>query len=101
LKPQAKIKDKIVLANINVRLTENKGKSNLHRSEKTALAIRYGARGIILSNGANGGVLLTGTASVTGNLISIPAVCVSLESGEDIRKQLHDGVPLSRNQYGQ
>lgn len=89
------IKGKIVLANINVRLTENKGKSNLHRSEKTALAIRYGARGIILSNGANGGVLLTGTASVTGNLISIPAVCVSLESGEDIRKQLRDGVPLS------
>ncbi len=91
----SRIKGKIVLANINVRLTENKGKSNLHRSEKTALAIRYGARGIILSNGATGGVLLTGTASVTGNLISIPAVCISLESGEDIRKQLKDGSPLS------
>lgn len=89
------VRDKIVLANINVRMPENKGKSNLHRSEKTALAIQYGAKGIILSNGAKGGVLLTGTASVTGKLISIPAVCISLESGEAIRKRLSEEGKLT------
>ncbi len=83
-----KIKDKIVLANINIQSPDNKGKRNLHRSEKTALAIKYGARGIILANGVKGGVLLTGTASVTGHLITIPAACVSLESGQEIRKSL-------------
>ena len=59
---------------------------NLHRSEKTALAIQYGAAGIIMANQVVGNVLLTGTASVTGSLIPIPAVCISKESGEQIRQ---------------
>lgn len=88
------IKDKIVLANINVQSQKNKGKRNLHRSEKTALAIEYGAKGIIIANNVEGGVLLTGTASVTGNLIPIPAICVSLEASQSIRKVMEDVEPL-------
>ncbi|MDZ7899640.1 MAG: hypothetical protein U5N85_16665 [Arcicella sp.] len=39
-----------------------------------------------MANAVEGGVLLTGTASVTGKLIPIPAVCISVESGKAIRK---------------
>jgi carboxypeptidase Q len=83
------VKGKVVLANIGL-LNATEGTRNLHRSEKTALAIQYGAIGVIFVNTVKGQVLLTGTASVTGNLISIPAVCISLESGTEIRKWLVD-----------
>lgn len=89
---KAKIKGKIVLANIG--LVDAKGKKNLHRSEKTALAIKYGANGIIMVNGAPGKILLTGTASVTGAIISIPAVCISNDSGSELRKWLKEEGPL-------
>lgn len=81
---------KIALFNINIQKPENKGKENLHRSEKTALAIKHGAAGVIIANAVEGGVLLTGTASVTGELIPIPAVCVSVETGKMIRKWIRD-----------
>ncbi|WP_367914584.1 M28 family peptidase [Leadbetterella sp. DM7] len=87
---KAEVKDKIALFNINIQDEKNKGKKNLHRSEKTALAIRYGAKGVIIANAVQGGVLLTGTASVTGELIPIPAVCVSVESGKSMRKWIKD-----------
>lgn len=84
------IKDKVALFNINIQQAKNKGQKNLHRSEKTALAIKYGAKGVIIANAVDGEVLLTGTASVTGDLIPIPAVCVSVESGKSIRKWIKD-----------
>jgi Iap family predicted aminopeptidase len=84
------LQGKIALFNINVQTKENKGKENLHRSEKTSLAIKYGAAGVIIANAVQGGVLLTGTASVTGELIPIPAVCVSVETGKAIRKWIRD-----------
>jgi carboxypeptidase Q len=87
-----KVKGKIALANIG--LSGVTGKKNLHRSEKTALAIKYGASGIIMVNGAPGKILLTGTASVTGSIISIPAVCISSESGLEVRKWIQDEGPL-------
>ncbi len=87
-----KIKGKVALANIG--LVGVTGKKNLHRSEKTALAIRYGASGIIMVNGAPGKILLTGTASVTGALISIPAVCISNDSGKELRIWLNEEAPL-------
>lgn len=87
-----KIKGKVALANIG--LTGVTGKKNLHRSEKTALAIKYGASGIIMVNGAPGKILLTGTASVTGAIISIPAVCISNDSGIELRKWLTEEGPL-------
>ncbi|WP_221394707.1 M20/M25/M40 family metallo-hydrolase [Dyadobacter sp. NIV53] len=90
-----KIKGKIALANIG--LSGVTGKKNLHRSEKTALAIKYGASGIIMVNGAPGKILLTGTASVTGSIISIPAVCISNDSGNELRIWLKDEGPLEAN----
>ncbi len=89
-KVKEQIKGKVALFNINIQSPENKGKKNLHRSEKTALAIKYGASGVIIANSVDGGVLLTGTASVTGELIPIPAVCISVESGKVIRKWLSE-----------
>jgi len=89
-KVKDQVKGKIALFNINLQSPENKGKKNLHRSEKTALAIKYGAVGVIIANAVEGGVLLTGTASVTGALIPIPAVCISVESGKAIRKWMNE-----------
>lgn len=37
-----------------------------------------------------GNVLLTGTASVTGKLIPIPSVCISLESGQALRSWMQE-----------
>lgn len=85
------IRGKIALANLgllNVAIGEKV--SNLHRSEKTALAIKYGATGIIFINSAPGKILLTGTASVSGGLIPIPAVCIGNESGKHIRAWMKD-----------
>lgn len=89
-KVKSQVAGKVALFNINIQSPDNKGKKNLHRSEKTALAIKYGASGVIIANSVDGGVLLTGTASVTGSLIPIPAVCVSVESGRAIRKWMNE-----------
>lgn len=78
------IKGKVVLVNIGLA-APTKGARNLHRSEKTALAIQHGAIGVIMVNLVAGNVLLTGTASVTGKLIPVPSVCISLESGQALR----------------
>ena len=80
-----KIKGKIVLVNIGLS-APTKGARNLHRSEKTALAIQSGASGVIMVNLVPGNVLLTGTASVTGKLIAVPSVCITYESGMALRK---------------
>lgn len=80
-----RIQGRVVLVNIGL-LPPFKGSRNLHRSEKTALAIQYGAAGVIMVNTVPGNILLTGTASVTGSLIPIPSVCISLESGQEIRE---------------
>jgi carboxypeptidase Q len=64
------------------------GTHNLHRSEKTAYAIQHGAIGVIIFNQVAGGVLLTGTASVTGELIPIPAICISKEDGTVLKEKL-------------
>ncbi|MCY7359405.1 MAG: M28 family peptidase, partial [Rudanella sp.] len=81
-----KLKGKIAL--VNIGLSNAKGARNLHRSEKTALAIQHGAIGVIMVNLVPGNVLLTGTASVTGKLIPIPAVCIAYESGVALRQWL-------------
>ncbi|MGF1558855.1 MAG: M20/M25/M40 family metallo-hydrolase [Flavobacteriaceae bacterium] len=82
------IKDKIALVYIGILPDSPEGSSNLHRSEKTALAIKYGAVGIIIFNQVDNGVLLTGTASVTGELIPIPAVCIGKEAGMALKESL-------------
>jgi hypothetical protein len=83
-----KVKGKIALVYLGVLPGSPAGTRSLHRSEKTAIAIQHGAAGIIIINGVKGGVLLTGTASVTGKLISIPAVCIGLEDGMRIKTEL-------------
>jgi carboxypeptidase Q len=79
-----KIKGNVALVNIGL-IDAKPNQKNLHRSEKTALAIQYGATAIITINQVPNNILLTGTASVTGSLISIPAVNIAKESGEEIR----------------
>jgi hypothetical protein len=86
-----KVKGKIALVYLGVLPGSKPGTKTLHRSEKTAIATKYGAKGIIITNTAAGGILLTGTASVTGKLIPIPAVCISKEDGEKLRTQLTSG----------
>lgn len=82
------VKGKIALAYISILPESAEGLTNLHRSEKTALAIKYGSIGIIIVNQVDNGVLLTGTASVTGELIPIPAVCIGKEDGMALKESL-------------
>ncbi|MDC6391044.1 M20/M25/M40 family metallo-hydrolase [Maribacter sp. PR1] len=84
--------DKIALVYISILEGSPEGLTNLHRSEKTALAIKYGAKGIIIINQVDNGVLLTGTASVTGELIPIPAVCIGKEDGMALKETLKEGT---------
>ncbi len=82
------IAGKIILVNLGIH-PEDSTKANLHRSEKTALAIEYGASGCIFMNKVEGRVLLTGTASVTDELVLIPAVCVTYEDGMMMRERMN------------
>lgn len=83
-----KVKGKIALVYLGVLPGSPKNTPSLHRSEKAAIATKYGASGIIIINGVKGDVLLTGTASVTGKLIPIPAVCIGLENGMRLKEAL-------------
>lgn len=84
-------KDKIVLIYIGVLEGSPEGTRNLHRSEKTAIAIKNGAKGVVIFNQADGGILLTGTASVTGELIPLPAICIAKEKGFELKEKLKAG----------
>ena len=83
-----KLKGKIALSFISLLPETPDSVSNLHRSEKAELAIKNGAVGVIIFNQVEGGVLLTGTASVTGELLDIPAICIGYEDGLKLKKQL-------------
>lgn len=76
-----------VLVNLNLTKAPH-GATNLHRSEKAALAIRHGAVGVLFANDVDGGVLLTGTASVTHAPIAIPAACIGKEDAARLRERL-------------
>lgn len=83
-----RVKGKIALIYLGVLPGSAAGTASLHRSEKTAIATKYGAVGVMIINKVEGGVLLTGTASVTGKLIPIPAVCIGLEDGMALKEKL-------------
>lgn len=87
-------KDKIVLIYIGVLEGSPDGTKNLHRSEKTAIAINNGAKAVIIFNQVDKGVLLTGTASVTGELIPIPAICIAKEKGFELKEKLKAGKKI-------
>ena len=91
-----KVKGKIVFAALGLLDETPKEIENLHRSEKTALAEKYGAKGIILFNRPAGGILLTGTASVTREIIKIPAINISLEDGLKIKENLTKGKEIAK-----
>jgi carboxypeptidase Q len=82
------LEGKWALVFIGILPDAEKDKKNLHRSEKASLAIQHGAAGIIIFNQVPNGVLLTGTASVTGELLSAPAVCIGYEDGLTIKEML-------------
>lgn len=90
-----KVKGKIALVYLGVLPGSEPGTKTLHRSEKTAIATKYGAKGIIIINTAAGGILLTGTASVTGKLIPIPAVCIGKEEGMQWKEKMAAGKLFS------
>jgi hypothetical protein len=99
-----KVNGKIAVVYLGILPGSKAGLKNLHRSEKTALSTKYGAKGIIIINTATGGILLTGTASVTGKLIPDPAVCIGKEDGlklkEDMKKATHYASIDMINQSG-
>ncbi len=86
-----KVKGKIALIYLGTLPGSAENTPRLHRSEKTALATKAGAIGVVIINGVKGDVLLTGTASVTGKLIPFPAVCIGLENGIRIKELLKGG----------
>ena len=89
-----KVKGKIVLAALGILPGSPAGTSNIHRSAKVTLAIQHGAKGIILFNQVAGGTLLTGTASIDGTLLPIPAVSVGLEDGMELKSRLASGEQI-------
>jgi len=84
-----KAKGAVLLVNIGL-VAGTEGSVNLHRSEKASLAQKAGAVALVFVNQVEGHVLLTGTASIDGKLISVPAACIATEDGLDIRAQLAD-----------
>jgi Iap family predicted aminopeptidase len=93
-----RVKDRLggAVALVNIGLEgAPEGTRNLHRSEKAALALAQGVAGIVFVNQVDGGVLLTGTASIDGNLIPAPAACVAVEDGRMLRARLAEGAALT------
>lgn len=85
------VNGKVVLTYIGLLPGTEEEKYNLHRSEKTALAIKHGAIGVIIFNQVKGGVLLTGTASVDGKLLKVPAMCIGFEDGMVLKESIERG----------
>ena len=83
-----RLKDKLALIFIGIAPGTSEGEKNLHRSEKAELAILNGASGVIIYNQVPNGVLLTGTASVSGELLPVPAICIGYEDGLAIKESL-------------
>ncbi len=89
-----RLKGRVALVNIGL-VDAAEGTKNLHRSEKAALALKRGVAAIIFVNQVDGGVLLTGTASIDGTLIPVPAACIATEDGTALRSRLSQGETLT------
>lgn len=83
----AGVKGKCLLINLGLTKTDS-GRYNLHRAEKVALAIRYGAAAVLMAHPKEADILLTGTASLTGKIVSIPAVCLSGNDAKELRSRM-------------
>jgi carboxypeptidase Q len=88
------LRGKVALVNIGL-VNAPEGSTNLHRSEKAALALARGVAAILFVNQVEGGILLTGTASIDGTLIPVPAACVATEDGTELRARMAMGQALT------
>ena len=88
------LRGRVALVNIGL-VDAREGTKNLHRSEKAALALQHGVAAIVFVNQVDGGVLLTGTASIDGTLIAVPAACIATEDGKALRARLQQGETLT------
>lgn len=77
---------KIVLIHLGLLPETPDNVKNTHRAQKLALAIAQGAAGCIAVNASPGDLPVTGTATLDGGMIKIPAVSISLEKGTRLRK---------------
>lgn len=89
-----RIRGAALLVNIGL-VAATEGERNLHRSEKAKLAMDRGAAALVFVNQAEGHVLLTGTASIDGALIPVPAACIATEDGTALRERLRSGQALT------
>jgi carboxypeptidase Q len=87
--PQA-LRGKVVLLNLGL-VGAPEGTANLHRSEKTQLAIQHGAGGVLFVYDREGDNVLTGTCSADGKLVRIPVACISKNGANRIRQHLASG----------
>jgi carboxypeptidase Q len=78
------IKGKCLVVNLGLTRTDS-NRQNLHRAEKVSLALEFGAAAVMFVHPVNSDIRLTGTASLTGEVVSIPAICVSGSDGKLIR----------------
>jgi len=81
----SRIKGNCLMVNLDLTRRET-GRQNLHRAEKVALALRYGASSVLFIHPREAEMVLTGTASLDGVPVSIPALCISGKEGKDIRE---------------
>ena len=84
------LKGKMALIFIGITPGTAEGQHNLHRSEKASLAIKHGASAVVIYNKVPNGVLLTGTASVDGSLLTAPAICIGFEDGTALKEMLQE-----------
>jgi len=87
LKIEGKIKDNCLLINLGLTKKDS-GRHNLHRAEKVSLAIKYKAKSVIFIHPSSSDQVLTGTASLTGESVNIPALCISGKDGALVRDWL-------------
>ena len=85
LRPLAsQIKGSCLLINLDL-VRKDSGRQNLHRAEKVSLALRYGASSVLFVHPKDGDMVLTGTASLDGIPVGIPALCISGRDGKEVR----------------
>jgi Iap family predicted aminopeptidase len=78
------IRGNCLLMNLDLSRRES-GRRNLHRAEKVSLALRYGAAAVLFVHPREAQMVLTGTASLSGDQVPVPAVCIPGKQGKEIR----------------
>lgn len=85
----------IVLVNMKLQDIERIRKKEINplRTDKTKFARIFGAKGALFVNAWTGQLLTTGTVGQGPGkgTISIPALCISKEEGQNLREALHGG----------